>query len=327
MGHVHPRLLLPPAAHECQSVGVSTGGISSPREWGDVMASRESAAGGRALRGSALPGSEQGLRGQLGGTTFSLLPGGGVAPTMEASDGAPGRASDAASEVDVRDPVVQIDLREKAVAESREWASLGSLGQGSAAAQRPLLLVDIDGVLNIFDGWRQASWTDGRGRARRGLVAPDHLRESEAAGYRLLLNPEHPEMFAMLERVFEVHWATMWTDRAWMFGEAAGFGRDWPFIEFDDFRISSTLRRFRIGAGVGDYKHPGIVAALGDRPGIWVDDDMSDRQLEWARERDVAGIPTLFIRPDPARGFTREDFERVLSFASDGSGDCATIAG
>lgn len=181
---------------------------------------------------------------------------------------------------------------------------------------RPLLLVDIDGVLNLFGAWVSTGkvWWDTKGRMRQSTVAPEHLREDRARGYSLLFNPEHPEMFSELEQHFDTVWATMWMDSAWQFGEKAGFGTEWDFIDFEAFRPMTTGRQMT-GNGVGSFKHPGIVDTLGDRPGIWVDDDMTPFQHEWAQKRTEAGIPTLFIQPDPEFGMTREHFEQILEFA------------
>jgi hypothetical protein len=109
----------------------------------------------------------------------------------------------------------------------------------------------------------------------------------------------------------------MWMERASEFGSVAGFGVDWPFIDFDAMRRTASRSHLRIGAGVGSYKEPGIVATLGERPGIWIDDDMSDEQMDWARMRTEAGVPTLFLRPDPAEGMTRRHFDRVMAFAEE----------
>ena len=49
-------------------------------------------------------------------------------------------------------------------------------------------------------------------------------------------------------------------------------------------------------------------------PVVWIDDDMTDRQLAWAARRDAAGDPTLFFRPDPWSGFTKQQFKAVLDF-------------
>ena len=127
----------------------------------------------------------------------------------------------------------------------------------------------------------------------------------------------------MLAEDFEIVWATMWQSSAWMFGEKAGFGEDWDYIDFDSYRTDYLYGepQQRIGNGVGNYKHPGIVDILADRPGIWVDDDMTPAQVEWAQMRTEAGIPTLFIQPDPEFGMTWEHVEQIVEFLADVNAD------
>ena len=183
-------------------------------------------------------------------------------------------------------------------------------------SEKPLFLLDIDGVLNLFDAWvpsGPAYWTT-KGIRRQPRVAPDHLRQGRAQGYDLLLHPEHPELVAEIEQRYDTVWATMWQSGAYIFGREAGFGVDWDYIDFDSYRPQYGEQRMT-GNGVGTYKHPGIVDTLGDRPGIWVDDDMTPFQHEWAQKRTEAGIPTKFIQPDPEFGMTREHFEQILEFA------------
>lgn len=182
--------------------------------------------------------------------------------------------------------------------------------------EKPLFLLDIDGVVNLFNAWIPVGkvWWDTKGRMRQNTKAPAHLTEVVVAGYRLLLHPEHPEMIAEIETAFEPLWATMWQHNAWQAGLELGFGVDWDFIDFDSYHDE---RGRRTGLGVGNHKHPGIVDALGNRPGVWVDDDMTPAQKAWAQRRTEAGIPTLFIQPDPKFGLTREHFDQIMAFADE----------
>ncbi len=179
--------------------------------------------------------------------------------------------------------------------------------------EKPLLLMDIDGVLNLFDAWIDGGFDFSGRSVKVKRVAPEHLREVVVGGYRLLLNPDHIEMFEALEEHFDVVWATMWQSGAFRFGKVAGFGEHWDWIPFDDFHKNNSLVG-RIGRGVGHHKDPGIKAVLGDQPGVWVDDDMQPDQREWAQKRTEAGIPTLFIQPDPEFGMTWEHYHQILEF-------------
>lgn len=169
--------------------------------------------------------------------------------------------------------------------------------------QLPLLLIDVDGVTNLFGAWLP------------GRRAPKHLNEAQAAGYRLLLNPEHPQWFAELEPHFEQVHATMWQGLVYEYADVADYGHDWDYIDFD-FHQNSGGTDLRTGMGVTSYKWPGLMATMGNRPTVYVDDDLTEDQLEWAERRNAAGIPTLFIQPHPSTGMTREHFEQIKQFAS-----------
>ena len=190
---------------------------------------------------------------------------------------------------------------------------------------KPLFLLDIDGVTNIFGGWVREvdefmTRVTGKTQYARRATAPAHLTASHAAGYELLLNPQHPQWIAEVEAAgFDMVWATMWRDRAATdFAPVAGFGHDWDHIDFHAFQPLDAWRSAGMtGLGVGGYKAPGIEAVAGDTPAVWVDDDLQSENYRWAARRNAAGIPTLLVQPDPAVGMTRAHIDAVLEFAAD----------
>jgi hypothetical protein len=170
---------------------------------------------------------------------------------------------------------------------------------------RPLVLVDIDGVVNAFG-------------ARKVLA---HQRAVRIGQYRIVLDTRHPEWFAELAKEAELRWATMWqAGAARQFSPVAGFGADWDFLGFDAWYAGQPMHVIRqarnmTGTGVGSYKWPMILeAGEAARPMVWIDDDMTDEQIIWAIERSQRVAPTLFIRPDPEHGFTVAQYKRVLNF-------------
>ena len=80
---------------------------------------------------------------------------------------------------------------------------------------RPLLLVDLDGVINVV----------GRGAGSRELEA-DFKRE----GHRMRVPVGMAGRFARLEEVFECVWATTWGEDAPILGRFFKFGATWPSI-------------------------------------------------------------------------------------------------
>ena len=185
---------------------------------------------------------------------------------------------------------------------------------------QPLVLVDIDGVVNIFDGWivtRDEWMIEKFGKVYTRREAPAHLRADRANGYSLLLNPAHPEWLAEVEAAgADMMWSTMWQDLARThFAPVAGFGHDWDHIDFHAHHSAGAWRNAgRTGQGVGGYKHPGIDETAGTRPVVVIDDDLSDINYRWAERRNGLGWPTLLIQPDPALGITREQIEDILDF-------------
>jgi hypothetical protein len=175
-----------------------------------------------------------------------------------------------------------------------------------------MLLLDVDGVLNAFGAWTRI---DERLPLRGDNVrAPEGFRSQRVDGYHLLLNPEHASWVSELAQRFDMVWATMWQDRApSVLAPAVGFGADWPFIDFTRFQSHRTTQR--TGLGVGGYKFPGVVATVGERPMVWIDDDLEPAIYEWAAERDSSGVPTLLVQPFPDEGWTRAELDAVLAFA------------
>lgn len=142
---------------------------------------------------------------------------------------------------------------------------------------RPVLLVDVDGVLNpwLADG------------------CPDGFNEYEFFPDELvLLSPGHGELLTALADDYELVWATAWEHRAnRLIGPVLGL----PELPVIEFPLDGRDRLFR--------KLPAVIEAVGDRPCAWIDDEHQPDHYTWARQR---GVPTLLIDIDPAEGLTRE---------------------
>src|SRR5215469_2913856 len=144
-----------------------------------------------------------------------------------------------------------------------------------AQEERPLLLVDVDGVLN--------PWL-----ARR---CPDGYREySFFPGERVLLSPDHGAMLKSLTPAFELIWATAWEQRANMHIAPVLGLPELPVIEFPLTEPGLSFRKL-----------PAVIEAVGERPCAWIDDEHYLEHHMWARNR---GVPTLLVDIDPAIGLT-----------------------
>jgi len=149
---------------------------------------------------------------------------------------------------------------------------------------RPLLLVDVDGVLNPW----------------RAVECPPGFREySFFPGVRVRLSEGHGELLRELASSFELVWATAWEHRANRLICPVIAIPELPVIEFP---VPGTDFFFR--------KLPAVIDSVGDRPCAWIDDEHWPDHYYWARER---AVPTLIVDIDPAVGLT----ERVARDLAD----------
>ncbi len=162
-----------------------------------------------------------------------------------------------------------------------------------AETQKPLLLVDIDGVLNPFTA----------------DSVPDGFEEHHLAGMRVLLSRAHGEWLRELGSEFELVWATTWEAEAnLLIGPLIGLP-ELPFITFTP--SEPTFEGYTI-------KLPDVIAFVGDRPAAWIDDDLSSDVRYWSHwRRTELGIPTLLVDVYPRLGLSESHVERLRSFAAE----------
>jgi hypothetical protein len=153
---------------------------------------------------------------------------------------------------------------------------------------RPILLVDVDGVLNPWEA----------------AFCPDGFAEYEfVPGERVLLSPAHGELLTSLAAAYELVWATAWEHRANQFICPVLAMPALPVIEFP---LCGRDLLFR--------KLPSVREAVGDRPCAWIDDVHLPDHYEWAATR---GVPTLIVDINPAEGLTAAVAERLVQWAAD----------
>ena len=155
--------------------------------------------------------------------------------------------------------------------------------------QRPLLLLDVDGVLSLF-GFDPAALPAGRFVSVDGIP---HLLSTEAAGHVLALTSE-----------YELVWCTGWEDKA---DEHLPFALGLPAgIPHLSFRNSAVRGRH--------WKLDAIAAFAGeDRPAAWIDDGFDESCHVWAATRRG---PTKLIRTEPSIGLTATQAEELRCWAA-----------
>lgn len=151
---------------------------------------------------------------------------------------------------------------------------------------RPLLMLDVDGVLNPFDG-----------PCPPGFTEHDLFPGEEP----IRVNPAHGTWITELASSFDITWATGWNEEANL--------RFAPLIG-----ITAT---FPVLAMPAAPFHPGDKLLLIDgfaqaRPVAWMDDAHTAEARHWSATR---AEPTLLIPVNPAIGLTRAAVDQALTWA------------
>ena len=156
---------------------------------------------------------------------------------------------------------------------------------------RPLLLIDVDGVLSLwgFDPNRRPAGTF---TSVEGIV---HFLSEQAARHLLALQSD-----------YESVWCTGWEEKAnEHLPGAVGLG-PFPYLSFD--------AHVEAGATTpGHWKLGAIDAYARDRPLAWVDDALNDACRTWAAER---GAPTLLVQTSPDEGLAERHADELRAWAA-----------
>jgi hypothetical protein len=167
---------------------------------------------------------------------------------------------------------------------------LSALPVTGQASDRPLLLVDVDGVISLW-GFERSAAPAGAFLTVDGML---HFL-SATAGAHLL----------RLAETFELVWCTGWEERANEYlPSALGLPGPLPFLSFDR----------NPGRGHAHWKLAAIEAHAGAHRSLaWIDDAFNDACHAWAAARPG---PTLLEPTHPATGLTSRHVRRLASWAA-----------
>jgi hypothetical protein len=155
----------------------------------------------------------------------------------------------------------------------------------------PLLLLDVDGVLNPYAA---------------PACPPGYIEHDLFPGEEpVRLCPAHGPWLQELAARFQIVWATGWGDHA---NQLLGPLLRLPALPVVSFPPAPFDPRSKL---------PAIITYAGNRPLVWIDDMLQSEALDWAAKRTV---PALLICIDPAEGLTRPVIDQALQWANHAAG-------
>ncbi|HWX87928.1 MAG TPA: hypothetical protein VNX67_07130 [Solirubrobacteraceae bacterium] len=155
------------------------------------------------------------------------------------------------------------------------------------SGDRPLLLVDIDGVISLF-AFEAGPPPEGSFHAIDGIP---HFLSSKAAEHLLALAP-----------MFELAWASGWEEKANEYLPHLLGLPTLPHLSFER----------RVGRVNAHWKLDAIDAYAGERALAWIDDAFNAACHAWACAREA---PTLLVQTTPASGLTGGEAETLERWA------------
>jgi hypothetical protein len=158
------------------------------------------------------------------------------------------------------------------------------------ASKRPVLFVDVDGVISLF-GFDHASSPPGTFHSIDGI--PHCIGSS--SGPRL----------ARLAAEFELVWATGWEEKA---------NEYLPHLLEMPGHLPSLAFEGRAVFGTAHWKLEAIDEYAGDRPAAWIDDNLDERCHRWAARRSA---PTLLVETEAHAGIEDSHVEQLLAWAAE----------
>jgi hypothetical protein len=151
---------------------------------------------------------------------------------------------------------------------------------------KPLLFVDIDGVISLF-GFEPTAPPAG---VWLGVDGVPHLISATAPGHLL-----------SLAHMYDLVWCSGWEEKA-----------DEHLVPALCLPARPPFLTFSAPPGAAHWKLDAVDRHARDRPAAWIDDAFDDSCRAWAAARRA---PTLLVSTDPAEGLTAGHVARLEAWA------------
>ena len=173
---------------------------------------------------------------------------------------------------------------------------------------KPLLFLDVDGVLNAFSPVRPHTVHKLGGRWVKGIFC----------AYTIRFDNEVVEMIDALAEHFDIVWATMWNEKANAdIAPALGI-EPLPVMHCDhnkgwDTALDLGTEQWNIHS-LWYAKTPLLPEYAAGQPFAWVDDDHSGADRTWLAQHGV-DQPFMLCRTDADYGIQWDDVEALIDWA------------